>query len=306
MKTLCIFNPEHDICLANGDKNFVPPMSALRFAHEGASLMQVLYGKDAVAVATAEFHTVSIAEPYRIVPWGWDAVVKQHLRKQGAAESVLLSDEQIEVLRDLQHRTSVLSLQEGAAAVESIPALHDYLNRYHRIVLKAPWSGSGRGVRWVTERFSPQDLFWAEKVIKEQRCVVAEPRRNVVIDFAMEYEMQASAVNFVGYSLFKTQSGVYRYNLLWSDVRIRQEIVSRLTDVSQWNTLQARLNKWLQQQVLGKYQGPLGVDFFIDADGKVYLGEVNFRHTMGLVAHQLLQNNPQLEGTLFNPSNLCL
>ena len=304
MKTICVFNPEHDICLANGDKNFVPPMSALRFAREGAPLMQLLYGKDAVAVAASEFHTVPLDGPYRIIPWGWDAVVKQQLFKQGAAESALLSDAEIDTLRNLQHRTSVLSLQDGAEAIDAIPALHDYLGRYHRIVLKAPWSGSGRGVRWVTDCFSQQDLYWAEKVIKEQRCVIAEPRRNVVMDFAMEYVANMSDVQFVGYSFFKTQSGVYRYNMLWNDDRIQQEVVSHLADVSLWNALQERLNRWLQQQVLGKYQGPLGVDFFIDADGKVYLGEVNFRHTMGLVAHEYLRLHPSAEGTTFSPSSL--
>ena len=113
-----------------------------------------------------------------------------------------------------------------------------------------------------------------------------------------------SDVQFVGYSFFKTQSGVYRYNMLWNDDRIQQEVVSHLADVSLWNALQERLNRWLQQQVLGKYQGPLGVDFFIDADGKVYLGEVNFRHTMGLVAHEYLRQHPAAEGTVFSPSSL--
>ena len=39
---ICIFNPEHDLCLANGTPHYMPPVSALRFAQQSASLMQIL------------------------------------------------------------------------------------------------------------------------------------------------------------------------------------------------------------------------------------------------------------------------
>ena len=43
MTTLCIFNPEHDLCLANGHAHYVPPESAITFADRAASLMQIIY-----------------------------------------------------------------------------------------------------------------------------------------------------------------------------------------------------------------------------------------------------------------------
>ena len=33
-----IFNPEHDLCIANGDENFVPPRSAMGFAKDNVDL----------------------------------------------------------------------------------------------------------------------------------------------------------------------------------------------------------------------------------------------------------------------------
>ena len=54
-----IFNPEHDLCLANGDPNFVPPESALRFGRECAGLNSWIETGDG------------------IIPWGWDAVLKR-------------------------------------------------------------------------------------------------------------------------------------------------------------------------------------------------------------------------------------
>ena len=37
-----IFNPEHELCLANGDPNFVPPESALRFGRDCAKILEIL------------------------------------------------------------------------------------------------------------------------------------------------------------------------------------------------------------------------------------------------------------------------
>lgn len=37
-KHIYIFNPEHDLCIANGDENFVPPRSAVGFAKENTDL----------------------------------------------------------------------------------------------------------------------------------------------------------------------------------------------------------------------------------------------------------------------------
>ncbi len=37
-----IFNPEHDLCIANGDENFVPPRSAMGFARDHIDLSEHL------------------------------------------------------------------------------------------------------------------------------------------------------------------------------------------------------------------------------------------------------------------------
>ena len=75
-----IFNPEHDLCMANGDANFVPPFSALEFGRDCAGL-------------TSYIHKAGDGE---IVPWGWDAVLKQRLVKQGVPVSSLPSDEALD------------------------------------------------------------------------------------------------------------------------------------------------------------------------------------------------------------------
>ena len=113
--TLCIFNPEHDLCLANGDRNFVPPASALDFASGNASLMGILY-PDARCASVADDLQPLVAEGSvdRIVAWGWDARLKQALLKQGVPQSLLPPDEQLERIRELQHRSTILPLQPHA------------------------------------------------------------------------------------------------------------------------------------------------------------------------------------------------
>ena len=65
-----IFNPEHELCLANGDPNFVPPESALRFGRDCAKILEIL-GDDST--------------PWPPV-WGWDSVVRQKLLRNGVPE----------------------------------------------------------------------------------------------------------------------------------------------------------------------------------------------------------------------------
>ena len=83
-----IFNPEHDLCMANGDANFVPPFSALEFGRDCAGLTSY----------------IQKAGDGEIVPWGWDAVLKQRLVKQGVPVSSLPSDEALDEIRRLSRR----------------------------------------------------------------------------------------------------------------------------------------------------------------------------------------------------------
>ena len=95
-------------------------------------------------------------------------------------------------------------------------------------------------------------------------------------DVALEYKEGA----FMGYSYFKTGSGVYKENILWSDEKI--EATFRLRPVRD------RVEQWLTENVWPRYWGPLGVDLMVCADGSVHVAEMNFRHTMGMVAHERL------------------
>ena len=241
---LCVFNPEHDLCLAKGRWNYVPPRSAVDFARRDASLMQVLY-PDALCCSVYD------------------------LTERLSA----FSDETINAIRELQHRSTVLPLQSDCREVHSVEEMESMLREHEHWVMKAPWSGAGRGLRWVHGSLTSIDRDWLVKTVASQRCVIAEPRREVIADVALEY-MDG---RFFGYSYFKTGSGVYKENIAVSDAEI--ECLFPVLAARQ------QVEPWLAVNVWPRYCGPLGVDLMVCTDGSVHVAEINFRHTMGMVAH---------------------
>ena len=296
---ICIFNPEHDLCLANGDRHYVPPASALAFASSACGLMGIVYPSAQCLPAP------KVGEAYRrnndgvLVPWGWNATLKADLLKQGIPEHLMPSDSTLDRWRQLQHRTTLLPLQPDSRAVTDVAEVEELLALYPDMVLKAPWSGSGRGLRWVSNRLSDHDKAWLDKVVREQRCAIAEPRWSVQHDFALEYRIDESGLLFIGYSLFESANGVYRDNLLLSD-----DAISRLVGFPM--SLHTLLDDWLKDNIVTYYQGPIGVDCISDKEGSYHISEINLRHTMGLVAHEYLRLHPEKEGSRFTPMDFTI
>ena len=269
---LCIFNPEHDLCIAKGRAHYVPPRSAVEFARRDAGIMSVLY-PEAECCSVYGLPGGQALQATEVVVWGWDAVVRHELRKRGVDVALLPTDEEIATIRELQHRSTVLPLQADCHEVHSVAEMEALLCERDHWVMKAPWSGAGRGLRWVHGSLTAIDHDWLQKTMAEQRCVIAEPRREVVADVALEY----MSGNFIGYSYFKTGSGVYKENVMWSDAQIEAAFPMRQA--------RERVEPWLAANVWPRYRGPLGVDLMVCADGSVHVAELNFRHTMGMVAH---------------------
>lgn len=269
---LCIFNPEHDLCLAKGRANYVPPRSAVDFARHDANIMSVLY-PDATCCSVYDLSRGHDVRPDSVTAWGWDAVVKHELLKRGVGEELLPADEEINTISELQHRSTILPLQSDCHAVHSVEEMEDLLREREHWVMKAPWSGAGRGLRWVHGELTVIDRDWLLKTVAKQRCVIAEPRRDVDADLALEY----IDGHFLGYSYFRTGSGVYKENILWTDTQIEATFPMR--------QVRERVEPWLVANVWPRYRGPLGVDLMVCTDGSVHVAEINFRHTMGMVAH---------------------
>ncbi|MBP3764131.1 MAG: hypothetical protein J6I49_09710 [Bacteroidales bacterium] len=272
---LCIFNPEHDLCLASGRAHYLPPRSAREFAlRDAQAVMGTLYP----AALCCSAYSLPPAEMLRdctaVVPWGWNIALKHQLLKAGLPQRLLPSDAFLEELRRLQHRSTVLPLQPDCRAIYSPEEAEALLQGQPHWVLKAPWSGAGRGLRWIHGALTAIDRHWIAKTVTTQRCVIAEPRREVVADLALEY----MGSRFIGYSLFRTGSGVYKENILWPDSRIAAAFPAL-------EAMRGRVEAWLAANITPRYTGPLGVDLMACADGSLCVAEINLRHTMGMVAH---------------------
>lgn len=279
---LLIFNPEHDLCLANGSPDFVPPRSAVDYARGSASLMQCLYPDALCCSAYDTFPAEAVTE---VVAWGWNVAVKKLLLRGGIAENLLPSDETLERWRRLQHRQTFLPLQPDAHRIESAEQVERLLaSQQKRWVLKAPWSGAGRGLHWIDGQISDNNRAWLRKTVENQGCVVAEPWRKVTMDFALEYYVRDGRLEFLGYSLFSTAHGVYRENILQSDGEIRARIEA-VSSVKALAEKRSEVEQFLVSEIVLYYHGPVGVDFVVAESGAIHLCEMNLRHTMGMVAH---------------------
>ena len=290
-ESVYIFNPEHDLCLANGDPNYVPPASAVKFGVDCKEIVGVIGGNDPV------------------VAWGWDSALKRRLVLSGCSEESLPSDVAIAAIRELSHRKYALKassfvrkrlssvgslLEESAEELFSVEDVYSFLDRNDSAVLKAPWSGSGKGLRWIRRSdVADSDIGWCRRVISIQGSVMAERRENVVRDFAALFNITDEGVFFEGLSLFYTGNGAYRGNVLASDGYILETLSDLVPSALIMECVES-LKAFFESNFSGKYKGFVGVDMFIcTTSGRYFLApcvEINVRMTMGLLARKYYDN----------------
>lgn len=297
-----IFNPEHDLCLANGDANFVPPRVALEF------------GKDCAGLTA----WIEQSPDGEIVPWGWDSALKNRLLREGVSPSLLPSDKELDAIRRLSHRRMAVKAEQfvrdqvlaagqnamlrpegDVLEVKSLGDAVAAVDRFHDAVMKAPISGSGRGIRWARSgELSKSDLGWCSRTIERQGSVIIEKRCGIVQESAMLFHIGASEVTFEGLSLFYSDNGAYKGNILGSDSWITEKLCGLLSKdaATMLPSIQDALKAFISKEFLGEYKGFVGVDMFIyrDEDGVCKIApavELNVRMTMGLLARRVFDNH---------------
>jgi hypothetical protein len=305
MKKVYLFNPENDMALACGDVYYQPTAIVRRMACE-LSALPAWYALAGSAVrmtapsaeAWQQFVDESPVKPLAtervealgpgdvLCPWGWSPAL---VHQWGLTKEV----EPIRRLSSRRTAVEVLAELGGGESrwLTSMDEVDAYI--YNKVcVLKAPWSGSGRGVYFVsTDGLTDSQRGWAERILRTQGALVGEPRYRGVQDFAMEFSVdEVGEVRFAGYSLFETdRQGAYKGNLLASDEAIEAKLADyvgreALLDV------RTRLTDVLRTKLGGAYTGPLGVDMMIHQTAEGYALhpciEINLRMNMGLVARR--------------------
>lgn len=246
-------------------------------------------------------------------PWGWDKAIVGQLRRSGIDESFLPDDIGLDVIRNLSDRSTssqlLHSLRQNVTQTrgESLPVgsmeeLLRYFHEWSKIVVKSPWSSSGRGVRYMFDE-NPNVLRWADKVLRTMGHVMVERYQNKILDFGMEFTAHSDgSIRYDGLSVFDTQNGAYTGNILATEDE-KVAILERYVERQLLTEVQLFITEWIKQKINGCYVGPFGVDMMVvgeedsvSGELKYYLHpcvEINLRRTMGHVA---LSISPKEEG----------
>ena len=280
-----IFNPEHDLCIANGDENFVPPRSAVGFAKENIDLSEHLRRPN--------------KQSRNIIPWGWNHSLKKRLINEGVDPARLPSEEELQFIRTHSRREFALDMHSrlncadsqviGAnyrIVAKSVSEIEAFISANGGAVLKSPLSGSGKGIRFVRERLSESDEGWCRRTLDKHGSVIVERRFEIIKECALLFECHNEGIDFIGYSQFESRNGAYSRNILASNEEIENMIAAYIPR----NTLTAireGLISILADTLVGHYEGFLGIDQMIcQTDSPVFVpvSEINLRMTMGLIA----------------------
>lgn len=318
---LHIFNPDHDLALAANQKIFTAPHAG-RLLRGDLSFIPALWADDGDLVLVDDIdnardkvrHLCGYENQDRVEfvtklqlqkifadtmsvdsihPWGWNLSLKEELRRIGCPDIMLPTDETMQKIRELSSRQwASAHLQSDVKFVSNLQDLILLVQQMQRAVVKAPWSSSGRGVRYLTAQMLQDPGFsrWAERIIEKQGGVTVEPYYNKVKDFGMEFEMLDGKVHYLGLSLFDTVKNAYTGNLLCSEeekVEIMKKYISEVALLS----ARQKIIDIVEPALKENYNGPFGVDMMIAAkDGQLELVscvELNLRRTMGHVALEL-------------------
>jgi hypothetical protein len=250
----------------------------------------------------------------RLLPWGWSPAVHRLLETVKTYCSEKFHNSPVSVwnpsVRDLYSKKFALEIlkkilpslpDEIVIQPEYFPEIctkrekiEDLLVRWEKLMIKAPWSTSGRGLQPITKTPVVEKVW--EKIsgmIREQGFVITEPYLDKRLDVALQFELKQGKVNYLGISRFFTdKKGKYLGNMIngWSDSY--DPFITYFAD-SLPSLLKKHLSVAIENSELANlYEGFLGVDTLIFNDHKGLLRvnpclEINIRQNMGLLSLKL-------------------
>ena len=342
---LHIYNIDHDIALAANLSQFTPP-HVCRQMWSDLGFLPVFWAEDGdlvlvddveAALEQLRHFKVSIPKvvfvtdddlrntPFTnidVEPWGWDVALQKRLLKLNPMfASSLPTSSQLAFIRHASNRTYAADhiLPQIVSIDSRLTGTSRYVTHIDKLrqlldspkVLKAPWSCSGRGVRYVEEP-KRQVMQWAANIIRQQGGIMVEPLYNKVCDFGMEFHVGSDgSADYCGLSLFKTSNGAYQGNILASEKK-KNELLNRYLPQELLSKVREALSQRLSALLGGHYEGPLGIDMMVvagDSDDDTGTDgfllhpcvEMNLRRTMGHVA-LALSKDEQIPQRLMNIS----
>ena len=329
---LLIFNPEHDLALAANLRQFTAPHAG-RQLRSDLAFIPALWADEGDLVLVDDIDCardkvrhlgVELADKVEFItkvqlqhmlktdfidgvrPWGWDLSLKGELERLGLPEIALPTDDILNKVRAISSRQwAAEHLQEQVSYVQTVSEVKALVKQWGKAVVKAPWSSSGRGVKYVSaDEFRRGEDYpsfdrWVGNIIFRQGGVTVEPYYNKVKDFGMEFEVKDGKVIYRGLSLFDTIKNAYSGNILCQEEE-KAEWLSRYVGADRLQEISQHVIDVMEPALKGIYSGPFGVDMmvYVKEDGKLEVNtciELNLRRTMGHVAIDLAQHLMQSE-----------
>ncbi len=338
MTHLHLFNPGHDLALAAGIANFTPPAAAVRLA-QGLAYIPAFWAQEGDAVLVDDKEKVArLSLPFKpwmadvawidrselpgwvkkhrgsfsFVPWGWDEAVCGLMTRAGVPPEALLPQKRLQDIRRLSGRAASVDLLrdmkcdmpwvEGLSqVVHSIDEIEQCLMEWGGgIVLKSPWSCSGRGVKFIPAANHDDAPFalsplaaWARRVLDTQGYLTVEKFLDKVLDFGMEFFVhEDGGVEYGGLSVFSADHGAYSGNVIDSEEQ-KTMMICRWVSCDCLNSIRQWVGCYLGRLLKGIYSGPLGIDMMVVNTSGGYAVdpcvEINLRRTMGHLAIALYQ-----------------
>ena len=168
------------------------------------------------------------------------------------------------------------------------------IKRWGRIMVKAPWSSSGRGLQPIIKSFMHQKV-WAKLlgIVKEQGYAIVEPYLDKVFDLAFIFELKKGKVIYHGTSNFTTdKKGQYIGNSLNGLPDAVNKTVRDFIETVPEKIVQPLIEIIESSDLAKFYEGFFGVDTLIynDENGALKINpclEINVRQNMGLLSLHL-------------------
>lgn len=192
-----------------------------------------------------------------------------------------------EIIRHLPEiSTNILPLK-----IRSAEELEE-LTRRKKVVVKAPWSSSGKGVRFMLQHeFAKPEREWTIGVLRQQGFVTAAQYVHNHQDFAMQfYASPDGEISYCGLSLFFTDAhGHYQGNLIAPEDNLRSRLTQLISE-KQLDRVRNTLLKLLPDILKGEYYGYFGIDMMLFSENEntdIHIHpmvEINLRNNMGILA----------------------
>ena len=247
----------------------------------------------------------------KLQPWGWSPAVHKRLeglKPRCAGEfktspvfmwkpeyrELYSKKFALQILKQVTNNhpsASFIGKNEITEVCETQDQIETLLAKWDKLMVKAPWSSSGRGLQPITKR-PIHEKVWEKLlgIIKEQGYAIVEAFQNKELDLAFQFELKAGEIHYLGTSNFSAdKKGQYLGNSLNGlPDELPQEVKNFALEMSA--LIIPALKKEIGKSKLAEnYEGYFGVDtlIFRNKTGTLKINpclEINVRHNMGLLS----------------------